>query len=247
MNDLVFNVGGFSLYATGMLVVFSFLWGSFVFYKKAIETHLETEAVLDMIVLGAFWGFMVARVGYLVLHLGIFWKHWSRLFLLVNYPGLDGWGFLIGLILGVCWVVKKNKYKYIDVMDLLGLGVLSGASLFWVGFNLINFGWQYLLCGILLFIGFLCFWDLEKKYRLIGWYRAQKTSAKSGFVAGFSLVYLNLVFVLGKILLQRMTLVAGLWSAVLVVIGLSLVYIRSGRVWTDDINSLMIWKKKTKK
>jgi prolipoprotein diacylglyceryltransferase len=122
MNDLVFSVGGVSLYATGLLVTFSYLWGSFVFYKKAVESHCEDEAVLDMIVLGAFWGFLVSRLVFVAVHLSVFWAHWSRVLLLVDYPGLDGWGFLIGLSLGVMWIVKKNKYKYIDIFDYVSKG-----------------------------------------------------------------------------------------------------------------------------
>lgn len=247
MSDTVINLGGVPVYMLGLLVTFCFLWGGFVFYKKSIEAHFDDEAILDMIVLGAFWGFLLSRLGFVLSHLTLFWGHWTRVFLLTNYPGLDRWGFLVGLFLGLYWLTRKMKYKFLDLLDLACLGVLSGMSLFWVGLSLVLFRWQHILIGSLLFFGFLLFWNLEKSYRLIGWYRAQRTSARSGFVSGFGLTFLGLLFGLEQVIYRSVSVRSVIWVTVMVVSGLLLVYIRSGRVLNEDINSLKIWKKKIKK
>ena len=247
MEDAIINLGGVPVYVLGLLATFCFLWGAFVFYKKSVEAHFEDEAILDMIVLGAFWGFILSRLGFILTHISMFLGHWSRVFLLNNYPGLDRWGFWTGLLLGLYFLSRRMKYKFLDLLDMACLGILSGMSLFWVGLSLVAFQWQFVLIGVLLFLGFLLFWSLEKKYRLIEWYRAQRTSARSGFVSGFSLAYLGLVFGVELIIYISVSVWPIVWMAIMVVTGLLLVYIRSGRVWSEDINSLKIWKKKTKK
>lgn len=246
MGETIINIGGVSVYTLGLLTSFCYLWGTYVFYKKAIEAHFENEAILDMIVLGAFWGFLGARISFVILNLPIFLGHWSRVFLLTNYPGLDRWGFFVGLILGIYWIARKQKYKLLDLLDLAVLGLLSGLSLFWAGLCLIVFRWSELVLGLVNLLALVLFWDLEKKYRLIGWYRAQKTSAKSGFVSGFGLCIVGLFYWLEMVMMRTMTGVGGIWVVMLIVLGLTIVYIRSGRVLKDDINSLKIWKK-TKK
>lgn len=243
MIDYVFNIGGVSIYGLGILISFCYLWGAFVFYKKAIEEHFGEEPLLDIIVLSAFWGFIFGRIGYVLLHMDIFWKHFSRILLIFNYPGVDRWGALIGMILGALWVANKMKYKFVDLLDCLALGVLAGNSFFWVGISIIGFRWQFVVLGILYFLMYVVFWHLSKTYRLIDWYRAARTSARSGFVSGFSVFVLGAVFLLEVLMLSKLNLVVVLWSLLLIVLGLVMVYIRSGRVLKEDINSLKIWKK----
>jgi len=243
MTDTVINMAGISIYGKGLLVVFCYLWGSYIFYKKAIESHFEGDSILDIIVLGAFWGFLFARLFFVIVNIGTFWNHWSRVFLLTNYPGLDRWGLLVGIVLALYRVSKKLKYRFVDLLDYITLGVIATNSLYWTGINLIRFSWLTVLLGILMFIGFVFFWYIETRYRLIGWYRAQKNSAKSGFVSGFGLAFLGLSFLLELFLYGNMKMSSLIWVLLMVVTGLILVYIRSGRVLSDDINSLKIWKK----
>lgn len=243
MIDYVFNIGGVSVYGLGILISFCYLWGSYVFYKKATEEHFGEESILDIIVLSAFWGFIFGRIGFVLLHMGVFWKHFSRILLIFNYPGVDRWGALIGMVLASLWIANKMKYKFLDLMDCFALGLLAGSSFFWVGISLIGFKWQFVVLGVVFFVSYLVFWQLSKTYRLIDWYRASRTSARSGFISGFSIFVLGVLFLLEVLLLSKLNLVTAIWSFVLIVLGLVMVYIRSGRVLKEDINSLKIWKK----
>jgi hypothetical protein len=240
-------VSNFMIYTLGLVVFFAYLWGGFVFYKKAIDSHIEDTLALDVIVLSAFWSFILGRVSFVLTNLDSFYGHWSRIFLLVNYPGIERWGALLGIILAVFYIVKKKKGKFFDFFDLVTLGVLSGSAFYWVGINFINFYWQNLVVAVINFLGFVWFWNLEKTYRHISWYRGSKTFAKSGFVSGFGLVFLGFSFVLENILFRNFNIFNVILMLVLFIGGMVLVYIRSGRLLADDLKSINIWNKRIKK
>ncbi|HAI22331.1 TPA: hypothetical protein DCL92_00845, partial [Candidatus Collierbacteria bacterium] len=71
------------------------------------------------------------------------------------------------------------------------------------------------------------------------WYRNNKTSARSGFVAGFSISWWGLLFLAEKIMTGNYFWTVGLWSGMLFVGGLVLVYIRSGRTITEDLKNIL--------
>ncbi len=244
MNDTIFSLGNFSLYGFGLLSTFAFLWGSFVFYKKAVESHFEEMHILDGVVVGAFWAFIMGRLSYVILNYQTFWNHLPRIFLFSNFPGIDRWGVLLGVFLGVLWTVRRVKGKAMNWFDLVALGVTAGMSVFFAGLSLISLSWQYGLVSFLLLLFFSWFWGAEEKYRTFGWYKANKTSAKSGFIFGFSLSLWGVVYLLERILVKRFGLWEALWSLCLFVGGLVLVYIRSGRTVAEDIKTIFKYGRK---
>ncbi len=239
MNDTIFKLGNFSLYGFGLLSTLAFLWGSFVFYKKAVESHFEEMHILDGVVVGAFWAFIMGRLSYVVLNYQTFWNHLPRIFLFSNFPGIDRWGVLLGIFLGVLWTVRRVKGKVMDWFDLVSLGVTAGMSIFFAGLSLVSLSWQFAIVSFLLLFFFLWFWSVEEKYRTFGWYKANKTSAKSGFILGFSLSIWGTAYLVEQILNNGVGLWEAIWSAGLFVGGLVLVYIRSGRTVAEDIKTIL--------
>ncbi len=246
MTDIIF-VSGFSIYTLGLISVLAFLWGSFIFFKKSVEAHFEEHMLFDVIVIGAFWSFIIGRLLFVILNVGTFWNNWLRIFLMVNYSGLNRWGIVLGCLLGAYFIVRKKKAKMFDVVDHITLGYLSGVSIFWVGLNFINYHWQNILLAGLYLTTFLILWRLESTYRLISWYRAAKTSAKTGFVAGFGLASVGLIYVVELITYKNVSITELFLGLAIFVVGLMVVYIRSGRLLVEDLNSLKIWNKKIKK
>jgi len=235
MNEAVLRINDIPIYGFGLLAVFSFLWGSFVFYKKSSESNFEDKIIFDSVVLSAFWGFIVGRLAFSILNYQVFLGHWSRLFLLTNYPGLDRFGVIAGIALGLWLCLRKNKEKFLDWFDLVILGISAGTSVFFSGLAMIIFMWQFIVLALLYFLVFLYFWNIEGKYRTLDWYRNNKTSAKSGFITGFSIISWAVLFLAEKLLTMSFVWQAGVWVGLLFVGGLILVYIRSGRTATDDI------------
>ncbi len=239
MNDVVYRFGSISIYGFGLLVAFAFLWGSFVFYKKAVESHLEEFHILDGVVMSAFWAFIVGRFFFVILNLDTFWNHFSRIFLFSNFPGIDRWGVMVGIYLGAYWTIRRVRAKVLDWFDLISLGISSGISIFYAGVSVFNFSWQYFLISIIYLLVFLALWGAEDKYRTFNWYKSNKTSARSGLIAGFSLSFWGIVSILEKWLIAGINTGEIIWGGILFVGGIVLVYIRSGRTVTEDIKIIL--------
>lgn len=242
------NIGGINLYLTGLIVSVSFLWGAFVFYKKSLENHLDEGLVLDIIVLMGFWGFIFGRIGFVLLNLGIFVKHWGRVFMLTSYPGLDRWFVILGFILALLLLVKKRRHKYFDFLDSFALGYLASLSIYWPLSLIMNFNYQGLALSLWFFVTFVLLWGVESKYRFFEWYRGARTSARTGFVFGVSTILVGLSYLLEHFLYNfSFDLWVMILSLALFVIGLVMVYIRSGRLLEEDLPIFKKWKKtKTK-
>jgi hypothetical protein len=238
MNEAVLRINDIPIYGFGILAVFSFLWGAFVYFKRGSEANFEDRLILDSVVLSAFWSFIVGRLTFSFLNLEVFGNHWSRLFLLTNYPGLDRFGVVAGIALGLFLCLRKSKEKFLDWFDLVVLGVSAGTAVFFAGLSILAFVWQFIVLALLYLLVFIYFWNIEGKYRTFGWYRNNKTSARSGLLVGLSVSSWGLLFLIEKLLTASYVWQVGVWSGVMLVGGLVLVYIRSGRTVTDDIKTI---------
>ena len=138
-------------------------------------------------------------------------------------------------MIGLWLCLRRVKGKFLDWFDYLSLGISSAVAVFYAGLAVIGFMWQLPVLSVLYLGGFIYFWNVEKKYRTYEWYRYKKTSARSGFIGGFSIALWGLLFGVEKILIDGLSWQYGLWSGILFVGGLILVYIRSGRTVADDI------------
>ena len=239
MNDAIYRVGGISIYGFGLLATFSFLWGSFVFYKKALESHFEEFHILDGIVMSAFWAFITGRLVFVILNFATFWNHFSRIFLFSNFPGIDRWGVIVGIYFGIFLTTRKIRARVMDWFDIVSLGIQSGLAIFFAGFAWLTYSWQIVLLGIIYLLFFIFFWIMEDKYRTFSWYKGNRTSSRSGLIIGFSISSWGLLFLIDTLLIFRRFSVASIsWSAILFVGGIVLVYIRSGRTVADDIKTI---------
>jgi len=244
MNDAILKFGSVWVYGFGVLSVFSFLWGSFVFHKKAAESHFNEHSILDAVVLSAFWAVIIGRIVYALLNISIFWNHLPRIFLLTDYPGIDKWGVIIGISTGLLIESRKSKAKYFDWFDFLALGVTAGMAVFYGGLGILSGRWQFGLLSLLVLLAFIVFWGMENKYRTFAWYRSKKTSAKSGFIGGSLISIWGLLSIIEMILFGKMNLVAVLWGVSMFVGGIVMVYIRSGRTVAEDIKIIFKHGKK---
>ena len=91
--------------------------------------------------------------------------------LLSDYPGYNYLGLVIGLVVAVFILARREEIKYYEGLDLLGLG-LPGAMAFErlgrVFSGEIHLVWQLpmeLLQALVLLLVFVWLWRLEKEYR----------------------------------------------------------------------------------
>lgn len=244
MNEAIIRISSIPVYGFGLLAVFAFMWGSFVFYKKAAESHFEDRLILDSVVLSAFWGFIIGRVAFTLLNLETFWGHFSRVFLLTNYPGLDRFGVILGIALGLWLCLRKTREKFLDWFDLVAIGMSAGSAIFFAGMAIMAFMWQFIVLAFVFLGVFIYFWNVERRYRTFDWYRNNRTSARSGFIAGFSISSLGVLYLAEKLLIGGFVWSMGVWAGVMFVGGLILVYIRSGRTVTEDVKTIFKHGKK---
>lgn len=243
----VINLSGISIYTLGLFASLSFLWGSFVFYKKSSETHIDESSVLDVIVLVAFWGLLVARIGFVILNLPVFINHWGRVFMLSDYPGTNRWFALLGFLSAVLYSVRRKKGKQFDYLDLFSLGYMQGMALIWVFLSLMRFEWQKVLVGILYLLGAIWLWRLEKTYRFLDWYKGNKTYAKTGFVFSISIAMVGALYLIELFAYSVHSWYLYLLGLTMIILGLAMLYIRSGRMIDEDFKIIKKWKKiKTK-
>jgi hypothetical protein len=238
MNEAVLKINDISIYGFGLLATLSFLWGSFVFYKKALESHFEDFHILDSVVMSGFWAFIIGRLAFVALNMSTFWNHFSRILLLSNYPGIDRWGAVAGIALGIFFSIRRIKARFLDWFDLTCLGILSGGAVFFSGLFLLTRVYGYLIEAVLYLALFALLWNVEDKYRMFEWYRAKRTSARSGLISGFSISFWGLMLIFENAVLRQMNLAGTLWGSLLFVGGLVLVYIRSGRTVAEDIKNI---------
>ena len=240
---MIFKVNSFAIYSFSLLVVMSFLWGSFIYYKKAIESHFEEIPVLDSLVFIGFWSFVWGRIIFMFMNLSVFKDHWLRVFFLKDYPGLSHWGLIVGLLLGLYLATKDIKAKYMDWLDLVMLGFLGGLPIYFVGLSFISFKWHFLVASLVLAFIFSFAWKAENEYRTYSWYRYKKTQAKSGFLSGFGIIVFGLVNLLSQFWGQK-SVVDIIFGSILIVTGIVLVYIRSGRTLREDIKIISKYGRK---
>lgn len=228
-----------TVYTLSLFVVIAYFWYSFVVYKKGLEYRYAPESLLDLAVLSGIFGWIGSRVGFVLLHPSTFQVNWLRVFLLMAYPGYNYLGLIIGLVLGVIFLARREEVKMSDGLDLVGLGLPGAIALerlgrVFSGQATLMFGLPLEIFQAFLFLLiFVWLWKLESEYRTFGWYRFRKTHARSGFIFGAFLFLSGIVIGFNNVLF-------GISSAL---IGIFVVYQQSGRSLAYDVKLLPFVKR----
>jgi len=239
MQPIVASFNEVNLYAYSFVVTLAFLWGGFVFYKRATESHFEEEKALDVVVLSGFFSLIIGRTIYAIENYWLFWGNLVRVILLKNYPGISPWGILLGVWLTLYLILGKEKKKLVDLLDHALVGIVSAMSVMLAGFVIINFSIILLVVWFFTFLFFLMLWKMESEYRTFEWYRYKRNQAKSGLISGLGISYFaSIVMALG-LLSRSLNWLTALVSLMVFVGGFVLLYIRSGRVFADDIKIIL--------
>jgi hypothetical protein len=240
MEQIILSVEGVTIYTFSAFVLLAFLWSGFVFYKKSVEYRENEEVLFNTVLLAGALSFVGARVGFVLSNLDWFANHLIRVLLMGDYPGMSGWGALVGIFLATMIIARKTKGKIFDLLDLVTLGLSAGIPIVYAANGVLSTEQimvggvmsSGLIKGLLFSLWFVFLWRLEGEYRTFEWYRFRKTQARAGFVTGGFLFGLGLVNGGMDLLIGE-----GLswWQLVLVVAGMMVVYIRSERKLVKDL------------
>ena len=254
MGEILFNLGRLSVFTLSFFIVLSYLWYCFVVYKKGLEFRYSAETLLDLCILSGALGWLLARIGFVIENFEVFRINLLRIVLLSEYPGYNYLGLLVGLVLAVAILARREEIKTYEGLDLLGLGLPGAAALERLGrvfSGEVHLIWQLpieLLQALLFLLIFVWLWRLEKEYRTFSWYRFRRTQARHGFIFGSFLFLCGLVVILSNSwpFFMAVPLVMGLLG---MAVGVIIIYVRSGRSLIHDVKLLPIigkWYTRTK-
>lgn len=129
MWPIIFRAGPITIYTFGVALAISLLAGSFLVWRQARKLGLSEEKTLDMLFLTVILSLIFGRLGYVYSHWGIFITDWSRIFLVVKYPGLSFDVSLVSGILISAVLAKNSNFSTLLVWDIFGLALVL-ASVF---------------------------------------------------------------------------------------------------------------------
>lgn len=255
VNEILLNIGRLSVYTLSFFLVVAYLWYCFVVYKKGLEFRYTAETLYDLCLLSGVSGWLFARLGFVIEHFAVFRANWLRIVLLSEYPGYNYLGLVLGLILAVAVLARREEIKYYEGLDLLGLGLPGAMALERLGRvfsgEVRRLVWQLpieLFQALVLLVVFVWLWRLEREYRTFSWYRFRRTQARHGFIFGSFLFLSGWVMILSNSwpVFKAGPLALGFAG---VVLGTVIVYRRSGRSLVHDVKLLPLigrWYTRTK-
>lgn len=255
MFPTVACLGPFCLKSLSVLLAVGFFVSGLIFFRKVREEHyLEIEA-FDGFLLALVAGFVVGRLGYVGVHWNDFGFSIWKWFDVITYPGVIG----SLAVVAAGWYLFRYSRKFtedsFELLDIWSISVAGGMVPIWIGLFLdgASLGYptewpiglrfpgllephlpvQILAAVFFLLLAVYLQW-VEYRYRTYNWYRSGKKSAQSGFLVSMSLILTSVLWIVlsflrpPQLVLMGIPLDTGVALAG-VIVGLSLLYVRSGR------------------
>ena len=120
---ILFKIGPMPIYSYGALLALGFLLASFILWRHSREAGFDEEKVMDYFIVSSLVAFVTARITHIITHWPAYTVDLSRIFNLINYPGLTELGAYLGGF--VCYFIKIKKEKRVisQHFDILALSV----------------------------------------------------------------------------------------------------------------------------
>jgi len=208
MFPVLFSIGPITIYTFGFLIAVGFFLSSFLLWRRLRELGLDEEKIIDFLLSLSFFALVFARISYILTHPDNFGFVPARWLLLGRFPGLSFWGAILGGILALIWLCRKNRWEVWRVADEVVFGFLPLSVLIQLGcfFDSCSLGiptsmsWGMFFPGdlirrqpislfgaLIFFLIWIFLLRIERHWRTWDWYK----SSAEGFI---SLVFLELIF-----------------------------------------------------
>lgn len=205
----------------GLIVAIGFLLSGFVLWKRAKEEHLDEQDAFNICTTAMIWALVVSRAVAVALRFDEFGLDPLRWISIFSVPGLNGVAALITMVSMILIAALKRRRDSWMMLDVFSPALLlMEASIVVIPYWYLGILWA-VLTPVLLWI--------EREYRLWDWYKAKRGGARPGIVVGAWFVGNGL----GFLVLARGGLRMVSWGVVgflMIVIGMVLIYQRSGRL-----------------
>lgn len=126
MFPILFTIGNFPVSSFGLLLGLGIFFGSFTVWRIARSFDFDVEKVLDLIFLVIGIGFVFSRAVFVLMNLQSF-DSLTKILLINRFPGLSFWGGLIGGLLALWWLSKKNRIPFLHSGDMAMIGFFIAA------------------------------------------------------------------------------------------------------------------------
>ncbi|NMB56707.1 prolipoprotein diacylglyceryl transferase [Candidatus Beckwithbacteria bacterium] len=203
MFPVLLALGPITISSLGFCIVLAFIFGSFLFWRKAKEEHLEDQDIFDLIFLCFFGGLVGSRLTYILLNFTDFGFNLGK-WINLGFNNHFSWlGFLFGMMIMAKLITDKKKLDWFFVLDLATFSFIISQIIFRLGQFLdgsylglatdLPFGiyvpglevktHPVAIYEIILLIMtyFLIKW-FDNQYRLFTWYQDARGKANPGFL-----------------------------------------------------------------
>ena len=126
-----FNVFGFHISLSGILIAVALLVGLFLTEHLAKKTGQNPELYLELAIYLVIAGIIGARIGYIITHWEVFSSGMENVFNISTGMSFSG-AVIAGLVVSLFYC-KSRKYSWLKVCDTLTPGVLFGQVLGVIG------------------------------------------------------------------------------------------------------------------
>lgn len=132
MHPLICQIGPFSVYSYGAMLVLAFLVSSYLAQEKAKTIGINPEAIFNLSFIALISGIIGSRLFYVILHFGQYLE--NPLGIIKIWEGGLSWfgGLFFGLIAATVYIRRKGLAVY-RVLDLLVPFLALGQSIGRIG------------------------------------------------------------------------------------------------------------------
>ena len=256
MFPTLFSIGSFSLQTINIWLLLGFIGGGFLIWKRAHDEHYEDDQVFDVMLVALIVGIIFARIAFILFHLPDFKTDILAWFSFFTRPGFNEFIGILVMLVTARRLAIQQKWDEYEFLDFMSIGSVWFLICVWIGrfFAGAYLGlpsplpWAMMFPSVYdarhpvqvyfvaaLFLEFIILMVLEKRYRFFQWYKGNRQSAQSGFVAGMMIFLTGLIYSSLRFFLQEPQKVLysvpleALTPFILGIFGLVLIYLRSGR------------------
>lgn len=249
MFPVLFSIGSISISSFGVFLALGFLWGVFLVWRLSRAWDLDEEKILDLTLLTFLGGFLGARAYFVLENFQFFAQSPIKIIIFTHFPGFSFWGGFLGGWLSLFYFARRLRADFWQVADIASVGFLGGLIF-------ANFGCLLGGCSIgiasKLFFAVPQVGSLGKRLPTQGleslllifvllliWSQATRFHLR-GKIVSLALIYIGIVKLLMEPLKERHD--GGyIFSAVLIILGLTILYRITKRNFLLDIKKSVLF------
>lgn len=209
MFPILFAIGQFQLHTAAVFNVIAFFLSGFILWQKGREEHYSEAQLFDGFLLSTVAGFMIGRVGHIIVNWSQFGLEWWKWLDFVSIPGVQPLFAMLGGLWYFYRFAQNKKWDAFEALDYYVIALTFGN--FWRAIGAFFDGSQYglptqlpwgmifpgvqekvhpiqLYLAIFSLVWFFFLLRVEYRYRLFEWYRAGKKTAETGFLLAATLI-----------------------------------------------------------